>query len=88
MEAKKAATVNAVYMVMARGFQWKVTKEDVLKFFKSINIPKGEKGINIIKNVAMEAYVELASKADVKKALALNNKRVESRTVHGNSNEC
>lgn len=68
-------------MVLARGFQWKVTKKDVMDFFKNINIANGEKGINIIKNVAMEAYVELASKADVNKALALNNRRVESRTV-------
>lgn len=81
MEAKKS---NVLYMVLARGFQWKVTKKDVMQFFKGINILNGEKGINIMKNVAMEAFVELASKADVKKALALNNKRVESRTVHGN----
>lgn len=70
-------------MVLARGFQWKVTKEDVMQFFKGIKILNGEKGINIIKNVAMEAYVELATKADVKKALALNKKLVDDRTVHG-----
>lgn len=70
-------------MVMARGFQWKVSKKDVIDFFQGIKIVNGEKGINIIKNIAMEAFVELASKAEVKKALALNNKRVDSRTVHG-----
>lgn len=68
---------------MARGFQWKVSKKDVIDFFQGIKIVNGEKGINIIKNIAMEAFVELASKAEVKKALALNNKRVDSRTVHG-----
>ena len=75
--------VVGFYMVMARGFQWKVSKKDVMDFFKGIKILNGEKGINIMKNVAMEAYIELASKNDVKKALALNNKRVDSRTVHG-----
>lgn len=74
---------NGFFMVLARGFQWKVSKKDVSDFFKGIKILNGEKGINIMKNVAMEAYVELASKNDVKKALALNNKRVDSRTVHG-----
>lgn len=80
-ETKKLG--NGFFMVMARGFQWKVSKKDVMDFFKGINILNGEKGINIMKNVAMEAYIELASKNDVKKALALNNKRVDSRTVHG-----
>lgn len=72
-------------MVLARGFQWKVTKKDVMDFFKGINILNGENGINIMKNTAMEAYVELGSKTDVKKALALNSKRVDARTVHGKS---
>lgn len=80
-ETKKLG--NGFFMVMARGFQWKVSKKDVMEFFKGINILNGEKGINIMKNVAMEAYIELASKNDVKKALAYNNKRVDSRTVHG-----
>lgn len=80
-ESKKLST--GFYMVMARGFQWKVSKKDVMDFFKGINILNGEKGINIMKNVAMEAYIELASKNDVKKALALNNKRVDARTIHG-----
>lgn len=70
-------------MILARGFQWKVTKQDVIDFFKGIKIVGSEKGINIIKNVAMEAYVELASKADVKAALKLDNKRVDDRIVHG-----
>lgn len=72
-------------MVLARGWPWKVTKIDVIKFFKGIKVLNGERGINIIKNVAMEAYVELSSKADVKKALALNNRSVDLRPVHGNS---
>lgn len=80
-EAKRSGT--GFYMVLARGFQWKVTKKDVMFFFKGIKILNGEKGINIIKNIAMEAFIELVSKTDVKKALALNNKRVDSRTVHG-----
>ncbi|XP_031625949.1 uncharacterized protein LOC116342460 [Contarinia nasturtii] len=75
-------TSHIFYMVLARGFQWKVTKKDVMDFFKGINILNGENGINIMKNTAMEAYVELVSKSDVKKALALNSKRVDCRTVH------
>lgn len=66
-------------MVLARGFQWKVTKQDVMDFFKGIKIVN----VSIIKNVAMEAYVELASKADVKAALKLDTKRVDDRMVHG-----
>lgn len=79
-ELKKGATVG-FYMVLARGFQWKVTKRDVVKFFKGIKILNGENGVNIIKNVAMEAYIELSSKADVKKALEFNNKIVDSRSI-------
>lgn len=79
-DSKKGST-NGFYMVLARGFQWKVTKRDVFSFFKGIKILNGENGINIIKNVAMEAYIELTSKADVKKALELNNKSVDSRTI-------
>lgn len=69
-------------MVLARGFQWKVTKRDVVNFFKGIKILNSENGINIIKNVAMEAYVELASKADVKAALKLDGKKVDDRMIH------
>lgn len=54
----------------------------MIDFFKGIKIANGENGINIIKNVAMEAYVELASKADVKAALKLDGKRVDDRMVH------
>lgn len=82
-ESKKGSA--GFYMVLARGWPWKVTKIDVIKFFKGIKVLNGERGINIIKNVAMEAYVELSSKADVKKALALNNRSVDLRPVHGNS---
>lgn len=70
-------------MILARGFQWKVTKQDVISFFKGIKIVDGEKGINIIKNVAMEAYIEVVSKADVKAAVKLHNKRVDERVIHG-----
>lgn len=55
----------------------------MIDFFKGIKIVNGENGINIIKNVAMEAYVELASKADVKVALKLDSKRVDDRVIHG-----
>lgn len=54
----------------------------MIDFFKGIKIVNGEKGINIIKNVAMEAYVELASKADIKAALKLDSKRVDDRVIH------
>lgn len=81
--SKKTASSQQCYMVLARGFQWKVTKQDVINFFKGIKIVGGEKGINIIKNVAMEAYVELASKADVKAALKHDSKRVDERMIHG-----
>lgn len=70
-------------MVMARGFQWKVTKKDVMSFFAGVKILNGENGINIIKNIAMEAYVEFSSKSDRTKALALCNKKFDSRTIHG-----
>lgn len=70
-------------MVLARGFQWKVTKKDVLDFFEGVKVLNGEKGINIIKNGAMEAYVELPSKAERKKALALTTRKVDSRIVYG-----
>lgn len=54
----------------------------MIDFFKGVKILNGEDGINIIKNVAMEAYVELVSKADVKAALKLDSKRVDDRMIH------
>lgn len=86
VEARKAKIekkniIGRTYTVIARGFQWKVTKKDVIEFFKGIQIVDGEDGINIVKNVAMEAHVALASKADRKKALALHNKQFESRAI-------
>lgn len=80
---KKKSTGRSTYMVMARGFQWKVTKQNVIDFFKGIKIVNGEDGINIVKNVAMEAHVVLASKADRKKALTLHNRIFESRAIAG-----
>lgn len=71
------------YIVLARGFQWKVSKNDVIAFFGGIKILNGEKGINIIKNGAMEAYVELPNKAERRKAIALNNKKMDSRAIYG-----
>lgn len=85
-ESKKLST-GGFHMVLVRGLPWKVTKDDVTKFLKGVKILNGDNGINIIKNVAMEAYVELTSKADVKKALALNNKIIESRTIHSKFNQ-
>lgn len=82
-DSENTATKSAPFMVMARGFQWKVTKKDVMNFFAGVKILNGENGINIIKNIAMEAYVEFASKADRSKALALCNKKFDSRTIHG-----
>lgn len=70
-------------MVLARGFQWKVSKKDVLDFFAGVKVLNGEQGVNIIKNGAMEAYVELPSKAERKKALALTTRKVDSRIVYG-----
>lgn len=80
--SKKATPSHQCYMILARGFQWKVTKKDVIDFFKGIHILNGEKGINIIKNVAMEAYIELASRADIKAALKLDNRKVDDRIIH------
>lgn len=85
-DGKKNAA-SGFYMVLARGFPWKVTKQNIIDLFKGIKILNGEKGINIMKDGAMVAYVQLTSNADVKKALALDNKRVDSRTIHGKLNE-
>lgn len=80
---EKKKSTGRTYMVIARGFQWKVTKQNVIDFFKGIKIVNGENGIDIVKNVAMEAHVVLASKADRKKALTLHNKIFESRAIAG-----
>lgn len=77
----KNKSTGRIYTVIARGFQWKVTKKNVMAFFKGIDIVDGEDGITIVKNGAMEAHVVLASKADRKKAFALHNKLFESRAI-------
>lgn len=82
-QKEKNKVIKRTYTVLARGFQWKVTKADVIKFFKGVKIVDGEDGITIEKNVAMEAKVILGSKNDLKKAIGLHNKTFESRTITG-----
>lgn len=71
-------------MVLASGFPWNVTKNDVRAFFNGLNILHGSDGIFITKDVAMKAYVQFASPTDHRQALAKNFKKMYSRTIHGN----
>lgn len=83
LKLEKQKPTGRTYMVVARGFHWKVTKREVIDFFNGIKVVNGENGVTIVKNVAMEAHVVLGSKGDRKKALALHNKQYDSRTITG-----
>lgn len=70
-------------MVMANGFRWNITKNDVHEFFKGVNILNGDDGIFIVKDLSMKAYIQFATKADRKKALAKHMKQMHSRIIYG-----
>lgn len=71
--------------VLARGFPWDVEKSDVIAFFKGITIVGGHKGIQIMKNKAMEAYVDVATDIDHDNALSRTGRLVGSQKILGNS---
>lgn len=73
-----------VYRILARGFPWQVKREDVDRFFQNVSIVGGVNGINLKKNVAMEATFFVASKDGLRKALAHDKRQIDSRTIHGN----
>lgn len=71
--------------ILARGYAWSVTKEAVREFFRNVNIVNGEEGISLYKNGAMETRFDVASNADMKKALAQNGERMGTRIIAGKS---
>lgn len=72
-----------MHVIMARGFPWNVKPADVCTFFQNIRIVGGINGIQIRRNVAMEAEFSVLSIEDVRKALARDKDRIDSRTIHG-----
>lgn len=75
--------ISGEFTVLARGYAWSVTKEAIRKFFIDVNIVNGEEGISLYKNGAMETRFDVASNADMKKALAQNGKRIGTRAIAG-----
>lgn len=82
--AENAEHDKNVNRVKARGFPWKVTKADVIGFFQGIDIPNGEESIRIVKNVAMEAYVDFATAKDHDIATSRNGRFFKSYKILGN----
>lgn len=76
---------SGFYMVVVRGLPSVVSKQNIVDFFKGINITKG--GIKVMKNGPIMAYVRVVSNADVKKAIAFQKKSFDSHPIQGNMNE-
>lgn len=68
---------------MVRGFLWCVSPHEIREFFKDVNIINGEAGIQINKDVNMEARFSVATEDDLNKALAHHNQRMGPRFVSG-----
>lgn len=73
---------NDLRLILAVGFQWKVSKADVAGFFAGVNIIGGNNGIQLKRNRAMEAMFVVRS-GDIGKALAYNKRSIGSRTIYG-----
>lgn len=73
----------SLFEVMARGFHWNVKRSDIGGFFSDIKIIGGIGGIQITKNVAMEATFFVDSLKEMKKALAHDKECIDSRVIHG-----
>lgn len=71
-------------LIIARGFPWKIGRTDVLNLFSDVCILNGENGIQINKNIAMEAYFKVTTENDIQKALAHSGQKFELRTIYGN----
>lgn len=78
-----ARKITGEFTVLARGYNWSVTKEAIREFFFDVNIVNGEEGISLYKNGAMETRFDVASNADMNKALAQNGKRLGNRIISG-----
>lgn len=74
---------NSFHAILARGFPWNVKVTDVKSFFNNVNIVGGVGGIQIKKNIAMEATFFVHSNEDVQKAMTFNNKKMNSRAIRG-----
>lgn len=85
LKKKDSTSVRLVepQSIIARGFPWKITKSDIRQMFSDVNILNGENGVQIIKNIAMEAYFKVGTENDLINALSYNGKKFESRTIYG-----
>lgn len=79
-----ASADENVNRIKARGFPWNVKRADVIDFFEGIHILNAEEGIRIEKNVAMEAFVDLATPKDHDNALTRNGRMFQSKRIFGN----
>lgn len=75
-----ASTLNRV---VAQGFPWTVGKAEILEFFKGIQVLNGEDGIRIEKNVAVDAFIDVATAVDHDNALSRNGRIFDSQVILG-----
>ncbi|OQV13726.1 putative Heterogeneous nuclear ribonucleoprotein H [Hypsibius exemplaris] len=73
------------YTIRLRGLEFKVTREDIMDFFKGLDIASGLDGIFIIKNhdgrTTGEAYVLFETKAGVEQAVQKHKEKMGDRYV-------
>lgn len=70
-----------------RGLPWVVTKRDILSFFSDINILNGANGIHFaidfMKNQCNQAYIQLQTEKDLRKALNYNCTKMGIVVIRG-----
>lgn len=76
---------GTTFTIGTSGFPWRTSKNDIRKFFKGVRIINGEHGIQMAKNGSMEASFMVTNEDEVRKALALNGQKFESRPIYGNA---
>lgn len=73
------------YIIKARGLPWSASAKELMDFLKDCSIQGDEKGIHFTMNMegrpSGEAFVELASQADLDKALGHNNDYMGKRYI-------
>ena len=73
------------YVIRMRGMPWSTKEEDVLSFLSDVNIKNDKQGIHFATGsdgrTTGEAYVELASAADLERALGHHNEHMGRRYI-------
>lgn len=83
------ADMPSEHLIRIRGLPWTITKQEIVEFFKGVMIRHGEDGIHLVtlgansSRPSGEAYVELCSAEDVRRAHSFDMKHLRRRYIEG-----